>query len=35
MAIKSIEAIEVCGITFSYNKEAAYQLNITDKITKL
>ena len=35
IAIKSIEAIKVCGITFSYNEEAAYQLNIADKITKL
>ncbi len=35
IAIKSIEAIKVCGITISYNQETAYQLNITDKITKL
>ena len=35
LAIKSIEAIKVCRITFSYNEEAAYQLNIADKITKL
>ena len=29
---KSIETTKVCGIHYSYNGEAAYQLNITDKI---
>ena len=33
--IKSIEAIKVCGITYSYNEGLAYQLNITDKVAKL
>ena len=28
--IKSIESIKVCGITYSYNEELAYQLNITE-----
>ena len=32
---KSIEAIKVCGITFSDNEELAYEKNITDKIMKL
>ena len=32
---KSIEAIKVCGITYSDNKELAYEKNITDKIMKL
>ena len=30
--INSIEAIKVCGITFSYNEAVAYKVNITDKI---
>ena len=33
--IKSIEVIKGCGITYSYNEDIAYQLNITDKITML
>ena len=32
---KSIEAIKVCGITYSDNEELAYEKNITDKILKL
>ena len=32
---KSIEAIKVCGITYSDNEELAYEKNITDKIMKL
>ena len=35
MTSKSIEAIKVCGITYSDNKELAYEKNITDKIMKL
>ena len=30
--VKSIETIKMCGIHYSYNEEAAYQPNITDKI---
>ena len=33
--INSIEAIKVCGVTFSYNVELAYRANIRDKITNL
>ena len=33
--INSIEAIKVCGVTFSYNEALAYKANITDKITNL
>ena len=33
--IKSIEAIKVCGITYSYNERLAYQANITDKVEKM
>jgi hypothetical protein len=32
---KSIEAIKVCGITYSDNEELAYEKNITDKVIKL
>ena len=32
MTSKSIEAIKVCGITYSDNEELAYEKNITDKI---
>ena len=32
---KSMEAIKVCGITYSDNEELAYEKNITDKILKL
>ena len=32
---KSIEAIKVCGITYSDNEELAYEKNIADKIMKL
>ena len=35
ITIKSIESIKVCGITYSYNEDLAYQLYITDKINKL
>ena len=32
---KLIEAIKVCGITYSDNEELTYEKNITDQITKL
>ena len=32
---KSIEAIKLCGITYSDNEELAYEKNISDKIMKL
>ena len=32
---KSIEAIKVCGITYSDNEELAYEINIAEKNTKL
>ena len=32
---KSIEAIKVCGVTYSDNEDLAYEKNITDKIIKL
>ena len=32
---KSIEAIKVCGITYSDNEELAYEINIAEMNTKL
>ena len=32
---KSIEAIKVCGITYSDNEELANEINIAEKNTKL